>query len=56
MRAACGRKRRPCATTGISVRMADAQDMKRLLVSYYLHDADPESLEDVDGERVVFHG
>ena len=33
---------------GISVRLA--------LVSYYLHDADPESLEDVDGERVVFHG
>ena len=41
---------------GISVRLADAQDVKRLLVSYYLHDADPESLEDVDGERVVFHG
>ena len=40
---------------GISVRLAEEQDVKRLLVSYYLHDADPESLEDVDGERVVFH-
>ena len=37
---------------GISVRLAEEQDVKRLLVSYYLHDADPESLEDVDGERV----
>ena len=41
---------------GISVRLAEEQDVKRLLVSYYLNDADPESLEDVDGERVVFHG
>ena len=41
---------------GISVRLAEEQDVKRLLVSDYLHDADPESLEDVDGERVVFHG
>ena len=41
---------------GISVRLAEEQDVKRLLVSYYLHDADPESLEDVDGERVLFHG
>ena len=41
---------------GISVRLAEEQDVKRLLVSYYLHDADPESLEDVDGESVVFHG
>ena len=41
---------------GISVRLAEEQDVKRLLVSYYLHDADTESLEDVDGERVVFHG
>ena len=41
---------------GISVRLAEEQDVKRLLVSYYLHDADPKSLEDVDGERVVFHG
>ena len=41
---------------GISVRLAEEQDVKRLLVCYYLHDADPESLEDVDGERVVFHG
>ena len=41
---------------GISVRLAEEQDVKRVLVSYYLHDADPESLEDVDGERVVFHG
>ncbi len=41
---------------GISVRLAEEQDVKRLLVSYYLHDADPESLEDVDGERTVFHG
>lgn len=41
---------------GISVRLAEEQDVKRLLVSYYLHDADPESLEYVDGERVVFHG
>lgn len=41
---------------GISVRLAEEQDVKRLLVSYYLHDANPESLEDVDGERVVFHG
>ena len=41
---------------GISVRLAEEQDVKRLLVSYYPHEADPESLEDVDGERVVFHG
>ena len=41
---------------GISVRLAEEQDVKRLLVSYYLHDADPESLEDVDGERAVFDG
>ena len=41
---------------GISVRLAEEQDVKRLLVSYYLHDADPESLEDEEGERVVFHG
>lgn len=38
---------------GISVRLADEPDVKRLLASYYLHDADPESLEDVDGERAV---
>ena len=38
---------------GISVRLAEEQDVKRLLVSYYLRDADPESLEDVDGERAV---
>ncbi len=38
---------------GISVRLAEEQDVKRLLVSYYLHDVDPESLEDVDGERAV---
>ena len=41
---------------GISVRLTEEQDVKRLLASYYLHGADPESLEDVDGERVVFHG
>ena len=41
---------------GISVRLAEEQDVKRLLVSYYLRDVDPESLEDVDGERTVFHG
>ena len=41
---------------GISVRLAEEQDVKRLLVSYYLHDADPEALEDVDGERLVFQG
>ena len=38
---------------GISVRLAEEQDVKRLLVFYYLRDADPESLEDVDGERAV---
>lgn len=38
---------------GTSVRLAEEQDVKRLLVSYYLHDVDPESLEDVDGERAV---
>lgn len=41
---------------GISVRLAEEQDVKRLLVSYYLRDVDPESLEDVDGERTVCHG
>lgn len=41
---------------GISVRLAEEQDVKRLLVSYYLRDVDPESLEDVDGEMTVFHG
>ena len=41
---------------GISVRLAEEQDVKRLLTSSYLRDADPESLEDVDGERTVFHG
>lgn len=38
---------------GISVRLVEEQDVKRLLASYYLHDADPESLENVDGERAV---
>lgn len=38
---------------GVALRLAEAQDVKRLLASYYLHDADPESLEDVDGERAV---
>ena len=38
---------------GVPVRLAEEQDVKRLLASYYLHDADPESLEDVDGERAV---
>ena len=38
---------------GISVRLAEEQDVKRLLVSYYLRDADPESLEGVDGEKAV---
>ena len=49
-------KEKSLCAHGISVRLAEEQDVKRLLVSYYLHDADPESLEDVDGERVVFHG
>ena len=49
-------KEKSLCDPGISVRLAEEQDVKRLLVSYYLHDADPESLEDVDGERVVFHG
>ena len=40
---------------GISVRLTEEQDVKRLLASYYLHGVDPESLEDVDGERAV-HG
>lgn len=40
---------------GISVRLTEEQDVKRLLASYYLHGADPEFLEDVDGERAV-HG
>ena len=51
-----GGLRKSLCDHGISVRLAEEQDVKRLLVSYYLHDADPESLEDVDGERVVFHG
>ena len=38
---------------GISVRLTEEQDVKRLLASYYLHGADPEFLEDVDGERAV---
>ena len=38
---------------GISVRLTEEQDVKRLLASYYLHGVDPESLEDVDGERAV---
>ena len=40
---------------GISVRLTEEQDVKRLLASYYLHGVAPESLEDVDGERAV-HG
>ena len=38
---------------GIQVRLADEQDVKRLLSVYYQHDMTTDHLEDVDGERLV---
>ena len=38
---------------GIKVRLADEQDVKRLLSVYYQHDMTTDHIEDVDGERLV---
>lgn len=38
---------------GISVRLAEEQDIKRLLAVYYQHDVTTDFFEDVDGEKVV---
>ena len=38
---------------GIQVRLADEQDVKRLLSVYYQHDMTTDHIEDVDGERLV---
>ena len=39
---------------GFHVRMADSQDMKRLLAVYYQQDVTAEVFEDFDGERSVY--
>lgn len=38
---------------GVHVRLAEEQEVKRLLAVYYQHDVEPEQFEDVDGERLV---
>ena len=38
---------------GISVRLAEEQDIKRLLAVYYQHDVTTDFFEDADGERAV---
>ena len=38
---------------GIQVRLADEQDVKRLLSVYYQHDMTTDHIEDVDGKRLV---
>ena len=38
---------------GISVRLAEEQDIKRLLAVYYQHDVTTDFFEDADGERMV---
>ena len=38
---------------GLRVRLAEIEDVKRLLAVYYLRDGLAENLEDVDGERAV---
>lgn len=38
---------------GISVHLAEEQDIKRLLAVYYQHDVTTDFFEDADGERMV---
>lgn len=38
---------------GISVHLAEEQDVKRLLAVYYQHDVTTDFFEDADGERMV---
>ena len=38
---------------GISVRLAEEQDVKRLLAVYYQHDVTTDFFEDADGEEVM---
>ena len=38
---------------GISVHLAEEQDVKRLLAVYYQHDVTTDFFEDADGEKVV---
>ena len=41
---------------GFHVRLADAQDIKRILMVYYQRDMATESFPDLDGEEAVRHG
>ena len=41
---------------GFHVRLADAQDIKRILMVYYQRDMATESFPDFDGEEAVRHG
>ena len=38
---------------GLHVRLADEQDVKRLLAVYYQHDITTDFFQDVDGEKAV---
>ena len=38
---------------GISVHLAEEQDVKRLLAVYYQHDVTTDFFEEADGEEVV---
>ena len=40
---------------GLHVRLADEQDVKRLLAVYYQHDVTTDFFEDVDGGKAVIH-
>ena len=41
---------------GFHVRLADAQDIKRILMVYYQRDMVTESFPDLDGEEAVRYG
>ncbi len=41
---------------GFHVRLADTQDIKRILMVYYQRDMSTESFPDFDGEEAVCHG
>ena len=38
---------------GLHVRLADEQDVKRLLAVYYQHDVTTDFFQDIDGEKAV---
>ena len=38
---------------GLNVRLADEQDVKRLLAVYYQHDVTTDFFQDIDGEKAV---